>query len=110
MARQVPTMTEMDRLLCAGRAHYGGVAVDGATAEETLAEGEMQLSPGVVRLTTSMRSVTVPCLTAGSWGTERGFRLFSALSVSFTRLKGLWWHICTTHFFSSLSLGGYWFV
>ena len=50
MARQVPTMTAMDRLLCAGRAHCGGAAVGGAAAEDDLAEGEALLAPGMVRL------------------------------------------------------------
>jgi len=50
MARQVPTMTAMDRLLCAGRAHCGGAAVGGAVAEDALAEGELPLETGVVRL------------------------------------------------------------
>jgi hypothetical protein len=43
-------MTVMDSLLCAGRAHCGGVAVGGAAAEDALAEGESPLAPGVVRL------------------------------------------------------------
>ncbi len=30
----------MGRLLCAGRAHFGGVAVGGAAAEDALAESE----------------------------------------------------------------------
>ena len=50
MTRQVPTMTAMGRLLCAGRAHCGGVAVGGAAAEDALAEGEALLAPGMVRL------------------------------------------------------------
>ncbi len=43
-------MTAMDRLLCAGRAHCGGGAVGRAVAEDALAEGELPLETGVVRL------------------------------------------------------------
>jgi hypothetical protein len=43
-------MMTMDRLLCTGRAHCEGAAVGGAAAEDALAEGEVSLVTGVVRL------------------------------------------------------------
>ncbi len=43
-------MTAMGRLLCAGRAHCGGVVVGGAAAEDALAESEAPLAPRVVQL------------------------------------------------------------
>ena len=48
--RSTCAVTAMGRLLCAGRAHCGGVAVGGAAAEDALAESEVQLATRVVRL------------------------------------------------------------
>ena len=54
--------TAMGRLLCAGRAQCGGVAVGGAAAEDSLAESEAPLAPRVVRLGgRTVRTVRTAC-------------------------------------------------
>ncbi len=60
--RSTCAATAMGRLLCAGRAHCGGVAVGGAAAEDALAESEAPLAPRVVRLGgRTVRTVRTAC-------------------------------------------------
>ena len=121
----------MGRLLCAGRAHCGGVSVGGAAAEDALAESEAPLAPRVVRLGgRTVRTVRTGCqllLTLARRQLRRSPRSLAPRvrqdaavlpanpgrrSDSDTFVPRISWykcvHICTTHFFSSLFLGGYW--
>ena len=59
--RSTCAATAMGRLLCAGRAHCGGVAVGGAAAEDALTESEAPLAPRVVRLGGTVHLVVQMC-------------------------------------------------
>jgi len=117
---------------CAGRAHCGGVAVGGAAAEDALAESEAPLAPRVRLGGRTVRTVRTGCqllLTLARRQLRRSPRSLAPRvrqdaavlpanpgrrSDSDTFVPRISWykcvHICTTHFFSSLFLGGYCFV